>query len=103
MSIKNKQVRSSPITERQLSNATQSAAELATRNRQGNKEHIGYGKDYTEGKLREFKAHVQCCNSRQRVNVKKCTADFGTEKIEQNKNGDTEKRKVCGNRCKGWT
>jgi hypothetical protein len=44
-------------------NATQSAAELATRNRQGNEEHVGYGKDCAEGKLREFKAHVQCCNS----------------------------------------
>jgi hypothetical protein len=59
---------------------------------------VGCGKDCEEEKLREFEAHVQRCNSRQRVNVKKCTADFGTGKTEQNKNGDTEKRKVCGNR-----
>jgi hypothetical protein len=41
----------------------------ATRNRQGDEEHAGYGKDGTEEKLIEFKAHVQCWN-RQRVNVK---------------------------------
>jgi hypothetical protein len=72
-----------------MQNAAQSAAELATRNRQGNEEHAGHGKDCKEGKLREFKAHVQCCNGRWRVNVKKCTG--AGETIEQNKNGDTEK------------